>query len=501
MRRVPVLILAHVLAAMPAAAIAQTPADSASATASPADPSGAAIPKGALGPEYVDGSFGFAVRPIAGARIDRRKRTVEGHVQLAQFIRLEVGWSMSVRLWEPSRPVDVQAARDAIKADLLPTYPDFQITTAEAVNIGGRDAVRVAGTFSTEGQMWLRQHLIVPLRTGEHIIVLLATPADDREIATAAFTQIVNSFKIVRTQAQQEELDAALDRGTSLLQRVNGAAQPISTKAATKPIYLRVMRQDKSAGFIEMLEKAGSLDHKQGLQMLQRGWMFNTDGSATYFEESKFTADDGTFGEWRNLSQTMPSKQVDPKQRVVASVESGIRRNDQLVVESVQQVGVYHKQTKAIQISPSYAPSAWPLILPRVVDLNKPEVYAFSMYDPQRRGLILRVLRVAGPTFVQVGGQRTAASKIEDSEGLVPPISEIDVDKNGLPLRLATPTVEMTRTTQAEVEREFGPRIKATQEIFRKNAGNAPAASPAGKAAATPPNPAAQQKTRRTPGH
>ncbi|MBI4582126.1 MAG: hypothetical protein HY718_20690 [Planctomycetes bacterium] len=474
---------------------ATQPAASAPATAA------LVIPKGELGPNYIDGSFGFSVRPIAGARIDRRKRTVEGRLQLAQFARLEVAWSMAVRLWATARPVDAMAASDALMADLGPHYPDLRVARAEAVKIAARDAVRLEATFSAEGRTWLRQQAVIPLRSRDYIQLVLTTPADDRDVAERSFGQIVESFTIARTEVQQQQLDDALERGTALLQSLAGAPGKIAGQALDQPLYLRVVREGTPVGFFEIRERAATIERSDGLQVLQRAWLFGSDGSVQYVQEDKFLANDLTCDEWRNVVQLMPSPQVDPKQRLVVSIEGGIRRNDQIVVDYTDQVGVSDKQTKAIQVEPSYAAALWPLLLPRLVDLSKPELYAFSMYDSDRRGLILRVFRVVGPVRVLAGGRRVSAVRIEDSEGLLPPVSEIDVDEKGRPVRVSAGPVEMTVATAAQVEQEFGLQVKAAQARFRETAGLPPPSAAAGSQGATggQPKTSAPPRSNRNP--
>lgn len=479
MRSMPVLVMSLVVsaawaAACPAQTMAEPLAPAPEVTAPPpADAQDARSPlsieKGALGPDYLDASFGFSVRPLAGARVDRRKRTVEGLVQIAQFVRLEVGWSMALRYTDSRRPIDAVAVRHMMLAGLMPEYPDVEITQAESKRVDGRQAIRAEASFSTEGQLWLRQQLVVPLRAKQYIVVTLTTPADDREVAGTAFDQIVASFKVVRTQAQQEALEAALQRGVTLRRNLVETKRKISTTAADKPTYLRITRDGESVGFVETLEAAVNLDGAPGLRIQQTAWVFNLDGSVQFAREDKFVADNMDLDKWQTISQVMPSPAVDPDRRVVATFEAGIRRGDQLIVDYNEKVGVSEKQEKLVGVEPSYAPAAWPLLLPRLIDLNEPELYAFSMYDSDRRGMILRTFRVVGPTQVTIGGGRVSAIKIEDSEGLLPPVGEIDVDSDGRVVRLVSGPLEMVSISQAEAEREFAPRVKAIQDKLKVN--------------------------------
>lgn len=437
----------------------------------PSDPAGltASVAKGVLGPEYVDASFGFGVRPLAGATVDRRKRAVEGRLQLAQFVRLEIGWSMAVRLWASQRPIDATAAKEALAFDLAVQYPDSAVTRVEALRIAGRDAVRLAANFSAEGQNWLRQQALIRLRPTEYIVVILTTPADDREIAAKTFDQIIESFQVVRTEAQQGEIDVALERGISLKTQVGGG-QPRMSGLAQEPVLLRLTREGQSIGLVEIAERSAKVAGKEGVQSVQQAWIFNPDQSVQFLQEEKFVSNDLEYDEWRNMSQLMPSKQTDPQQRLIVNVEAGVRRGDQLIVKYAG-TGVDDKQDKVIEVEPSYASGSWPLLLPRVVDLKTPELYAFSMYDSERRGMSLRTFRVTGSTQVQMAGRRVGGFRIEDSEGLVPPVNEIVVDESGRLVLLASGPVEMAVASKAQLEAEFGERIRAVQRQFRQNAG------------------------------
>jgi hypothetical protein len=336
--------------------------------------------------------------------------------------------------------------------------------------------------------MWLRQQAVIPLRDKEYVLVILTTSADDRTTAQDAFGHMLDSFRILRTQMQQDQLDRALDRGASFMR--TAAANDKGISARLNPVtYLRTTQDGNPIGFIEVLENATRIDRKEGLHIVQRAWLFNPDSSVQYVQEDRFIADDLSYDEWVNFSQTMPSKQVDPKQQLLVSIEGGIRDHNQLVVSSSNRIGATEKQEKAIEVGRNYASPAWPLLLPRMVDLDTPELYAFAMYDSDRRGLILQVLRLMGPTQISIGGRRVSAFRIENGEGLVPPVSTIDVDKNGRLLRLSSGTVEMTATPKEQINSEFGPQVKATQDHFREIAGLPPLKSlpNAGVAPVNPP--------------
>jgi hypothetical protein len=376
---------------------------------------------------------------------------------------------MAIRLWSSQRPIDSAAAKEALSFDLAAQFPDSSVTQADALRIASREAVRLAASFSAEGQNWLRQQVVVRLRPAEYIVVILTTPADDRGIAIKTFDQILESFQVVRTEAQQRQIDAAINRGIALKEKVGGG-EPKIVERVQEPTLLRLSREGQSIGLVEIGERPAKVAGKEGVQSLQQAWIFNPDQSVQFLQEEKFISSDLSYDEWRNMSQVMPSKQADPRQRLIVNMEAGVRRGDQLVIKYAG-TGAGDKQEKVIEIGPSYASGGWPLLLPRVVDLKTPELYAFSMYDSERRGMSLRTFRVVGPTEAQVSGRRISGFKIEDSEGLLPPVNEMVVDPTGRLIRLASGPVEMVVATQAQLEGEFGERIRATQKQFRQNAG------------------------------
>ncbi|HOQ87502.1 MAG TPA: hypothetical protein PLQ89_17460, partial [Phycisphaerae bacterium] len=310
---------------------------------------------------------------------------------------------------------------------------------------------------------------------------------DDLDVAGRTFSEILESFQIVRTETQQKQIEAALERGADLLQRAGHGEKKI-TDRILEPVTLRLTREGQPVGMVEIHEKVDKIAGKEGVRNLQQAWIFNPDGSVQFLQEEKFISADFTYDEWRNLTQLMPSKQTDPKQRVIMHMEAGIRRGDQLIVKYAGQ-NPNDRQDKAIEIDRSYGSTGLPLLLPRLVDLDSPELYAFSMYDTERRGMSLRTLRVAGPAQVTVAGRRVSGYKIEDCEGLLPPVNEIIVDRSGRPVHLASGAVEMTLVSPEQLEAEFGERIRATQKQFRESMGlpepsAQPQAGPAGKSRA-----------------
>jgi len=135
----------------------------------------------------------------------------------------------------------------------------------------------------------------------------------------------------------------------------------------------------------------------------------------------------------------------------------------------------------------SYAPGAVFTLFPRIADLGRPALYAFVSFNSERQGLVLRTLRIVeGRQNLAVDGRRVSATRIEDSEGLIPPVSEIYVDDAGRLVRIVAGNIEMLATTLERIRPLYADKVAATEQLARQlgKPGGTPAArktAPGGK--------------------
>ena len=418
--------------------------------------------KGTLGPEYIDGSFGFGVRPLAGAVMYREKRRVEGDLQACQFAHPVNRWSLSVRIANPPRPIGPMDILASTADVLVVQYPDLQVVRREPAQIAAREAGRLALTFTAQGEPWYREQAAVRAQPAQYFMIVLVAPLADRQAAAATFDRIVAEFRSLRTAAVQEQVDQALERGTQLLRNA-GSGRPDITAKVVPESYFLLLRDRQELGIVENHEQVGTMENLPGLHMIQRAWLFEGDGTVQFLEENKFLSRDLTYEQWENIRSTLTTA-VDAAQKPVPpeiSFESGLRRDDKLLVAWTQRLGQIEPTQKVFETEKSYAPGSWGLLLPRLVDLNAPELYAFSAWAPDRQGMVLRVHRVVGPV---PGG----LIRLEDSEGLVPPANQVDVDSAGSIVRIVAPPFEMVATPRAQLDIRWAERVKAAQARFRQ---------------------------------
>jgi hypothetical protein len=209
-------------------------------------------------------------------------------------------------------------------------------------------------------------------------------------------------------------------------------------------------------------------DGHGGTGVQEYGWLFNEDGSITHMMQRMFLADDLSTEEWENRLLTLTASQAGVPRTLLLTVERGLRADGILIVKYSGQPNAAELKEKVLEIEPSFASAGFCSLLPRFIDLKASELYAFSTYNSERRGLTMRTIRVAGPTRVLSAGKMVPVIKLEDSEGLIPPLNEIYMDDAGEIVQVKAGPLEMSVVTREYVEREYGARRKEAEQLFRR---------------------------------
>lgn len=435
---------------------------------------------------YVNGSYGFSIRPPAGCTIFREKQVNESDVEIVRFGLPGPQWSLNVRFTTTTRPLDAQTIIDGLTEKLgNPDDPklarqqvDFKVLRGEPAKIAGRDGVRYTCSFTAQGMGWIRQQAVVHFEDNTYFTLVFITPLANRELVEPLFDQIVDSFKILRDERARERIKKALERGTMLLRQAADGELDISNKLV-EDNYVRCLVNGQEIGFVRIREQflllgqSNKDDQPRGLQrrgvhVRQWGWLFSPDGSITHLENDMFLALDLSFERWDNRLYVLPSEQADPNPRLQITLENAVRESDQLGVAYLPKPNALEKRDQLMTVEKSYASAEWNLLFPRLVDLTKPELYAFSSYSSDTRGLVLKTLEVKGPTTVLIDGTQMAAFEIEDSEGLLPPASQIYVDASGKVLRVVASPIEMVTTTAKYVNDNYTKKVTEAQDRFKR---------------------------------
>jgi len=425
-----------------------------------------------LDPPYIDGSFGFSVRPPAGCTLFREKQIADGDVEVARFVDLVTRqWSFTVRLSTTTQPLDAQTMIAGITARLNERNQDVKVLRGEPARIAGRDGIRYAAAFKADEKDWLRLQAVVPVlpdgSSKEYFALVFITPLSDQAPAEALFERMVASFQILRDTNSRQRIEKALVRGQLLLARAARGDLNL-TGRIFEDTYYRCLLDGKDVGYVRVSERADTVDHHEGLRIRQWGWRFDPDGTVTHLQYDMFLSSDLGFERWDNKVFVITPAAGQQPRKVVTEYENALRRDDRLLVAYQPLPGAPEMREKALAVEKSYASAAWNVAFPRLIDLAQPDLYAFSTYTSQRRGMVLRTLEVIGPAQVTLDGRQVPAVRIEDSEGLIPPRSELYVGPDGKMLRLVAGQVEMVASDLKAVERLFAAKVADGENLLKQ---------------------------------
>ncbi len=416
---------------------------------------------------YVDASFGYSIRPFADCEVVRQKRTdADGNLELAQFSHFQRNWMMTVVLSHRDRPASPDDVLATLQEKLRGRDSQAKILRRDKTTIAARPAILFAAAFSLGKTRWLRQEAVVFRTPDELFLITFDTPEADRDVAEGLFDEMVRSFEILRSELVQQQLDRAMLRGEDFLRSLARSGR--LGRDLIQEHYLRLRIEGKDKGYLWIREFRTTVDRREGVGLRQETWVFEDDTRVRRQLTEVFLAGDMTFERWNTMTDVVISTAGGLGAERLATFEQGMRQDDKLLVAFSETANAKELKDKAIQTPEAYAPMAVLTFFPRLVDLSKPDAYAFVCYDSERRGLILRAMRVLGPQEVTVEGRVVRAIRIEDSEGLVPPASELHVDEKGRLVKVTAGNLEMIPATPEQIAGLYRGRVEATLQALRE---------------------------------
>lgn len=421
---------------------------------------------GLLGERFVDPSFGFSIRPFSGARINRHKITDPlGGYQLVEFVHRTRPWLLLVQLNRSNQSLRPVEFVDGLRAFSAARHRGIETRGRSERKIAARQGAVWNGRYREVTGEWSVFEAAVRIHATEFFRITLKTPTTDEDTALALFDVIVDSFELIHSDVNSKTLEDAMRRGHDLL-KPDRAIQLGDN--ADPDAYLIVRRGDEDLGFAHIREFAETRDGKRGLRITERGWLFPTDKSFHRIRNDYFVSDDfrSSMFETRVLVFSPPAEN---RPAVVAEqIERGIRENDKLVLSYTEELGDTILVNDVLEVDGTYLPMGLVRVLPRLVALDRPELFAFSSYSSARKGLVLRTFRVMGRPAPKQAAPARIAFVVEDSEGITPPASKIYLDERGLVRQIIVGRDKVTRVNAPRIELLFGPRVQeARQQLAR----------------------------------
>ncbi len=451
-------------------------------------PATSAAPAAPVGPvmRYVDGSFGFALIPPAGCATIREKRFIDtaDEVEIVRFVNNEVFWSLGVRQSKPERALDPDTLGEMIVQEVKDACPDAAVAKTGKSELGSREVLRCTVAMTSRGAPVIRQQAMIRVKPSEYFALILVTPKSDEKTASAVFEQVLSSFEVLRSEVQEQQLREALRRGSALLQLVRtGSIDVVGSEP--REVFLRYLEKGVEIGFMQIRMEPRTVDRRKGITVFKWAWFFRPDDTITMMQQDMFVTSNLSFEKWASRFITLSAPPKGGGRREISQeIESGIRQDEKLLVGYAGKSSGRQITEKELDVDRTYASAPWDVLLPTILDLRKSELYAFSWYDGSRRGLSLQTFRIVGPKTTASGSE---AILIEQSEGLIPPIHELYVDRSGqivrVVMKVGDQSMEMLATTRRDIERRYGDRVREIEQLMP-----GPSSAPAGEKTAGRPD-------------
>lgn len=419
-----------------------------------------------LGPPFRSVAAGISIAAPLGMN---PVRGAVGSSEVVRFADEKRKWVLKVSrvMLEPDKPLPLTGFSDSrgqkfpgmleMTADqFLSDIPGSQELRRETVMLRDREIGMQAAKFNFGLETNITQQAIIPTtRTNqiEYFIVAMtsAAPRDgDLEAdpnvisAVTTFTKVVDSVELLDQTEILKDRDERL--GSTRLLYLN--LTELKQREVLRPgQWLRMMRDGKDVGFMYVVEeiardlpRKGPPDPKPGPEGVLVGirsritaddggridsesWSFSTFDrkyeafSTTTYADSprtgKTIGGDVGFSRWR--------------ERPIA-VQSGIglgRPEVDLTTEyklEVTKLGRSAAPEPIVrELPPFYLPQAVGHILPRVMDLRRPDKFLFAAWVPDAGQVMYRYIDILPETDANLGGRRVRAVPVKDRIGLEGP--------------------------------------------------------------------------------
>ena len=414
-------------------------------------------PSGILGRRFVDRSFGFSLRPFANAKINQHKIDDPlGGYQLVEFVHLTRPWVLLVHLNRSNGRIRPTEYIDGLRAYCAVRHQGVETLGKSERLIAARQAAVWNGRYRQASGSWSIFEAAVQVHPDEYFRIILKVPTADEGMAAAVFDIVIDSFEMLHSEVNAERLEGALLLGRGLLHPTD----PVNLGSlADAEAYMMVSRSGKELGYAQIREYAETRNGQPGLRIQERGWLFPSDKEFHRVRNDFFISNDlrSSMFEMRVLVYTYGQ---DGRPPIIAEkIERGIRENDKLILSYTEELGDTILLNTVLQVTGTYIPLGLLRVLPRIVPLDEPELYAFSSYSGVRKDLVLRTFRVLGRPAPQEGVSPDYAFAVQDTEGITPPASTIYLDEGTRVRRIVAGEDDLVRSSQARTHLMYGARV------------------------------------------
>ena len=419
-------------------------------------PAPAAGPSTELGTRHVDKINGFSLRPPAGA-VRRREYSPSRLVSWTRRDKATGAIDMTMvvlKATSATKKITLKTYAAQLKTKLA-REQQWYIDRALVTTVGGKGAIDLSGVGGVSGLgVWQRQVWIL-VGEGQFLILAVSGPrgsnADKgRNVPLdALYTKVLSSVELIDPAGALRQRKANLQRGQDLLAGLTDATLKAAFDAELRWYLFR--KDDKDVGYMAIKAAPARRDGSAGYEVTSTLRLKLPADQVRHAKREQFATTNRIFCRWR---ETMVVG-VGPNSG--RYVEEGVKQSDVILCRLFANGQVSENQKRLTRpAGKMFLPRAFGMVLPRLLDLKKPNVYAFATYASQPNALDMRTVTVDGAESITLDARRTQAVRISDRAAADGEPATVWVDAKGAILRMSTPDgLVMDASTRGAIIRRF----------------------------------------------
>lgn len=431
-----------------------------------------------LGPEYVDGTYGISLRPPQDWRLDRQRVAADGSTTLLRMFETTTAGqqgrsiTLSIQMDDTARTIERRLSRKVRGIEF--DHSDADVLSQQVQTIAEKPGALLSASLMDAGSKRFRMLAMIEIRPRQYFELSYDGPFETKAAAERMFYLVLGSIRLLVDPIEESEMAAALDHGKEWLGSLSADALETSLDGLR---FLEIRMKNEPVGIIRIEESAHTWKKRAGVRIRERTWTFNQDGSATRTQATLFVGDDLQCERWKESVTTLLPAREGRAETIENAWEEGLRDGEVLLTNQTYQLGVPPKENPPVRTPATYLPRAVARLLPRLIgNLDKPRKVAFTAFDHERAGLIVRTFELKGKAPPPTGVSRGEAFRIEEREGVMAVPSVVFVDSTGRVLHIESGDMTIVPAQREDLERRFGDRIQqaearmtALETAYREN--------------------------------
>ncbi|MBS3733358.1 MAG: hypothetical protein KGY99_00330 [Phycisphaerae bacterium] len=426
---------------------------------------GAADPATRPALRYVDYRHGFSLSPPLGAqrlRAPSPSRLVSWRMRDAETNAIR--WTLSVHRAVEGEPVVDLAAHAKLLAARLKRGENFDVKAAEVVDHRDGKAIELRGVSPGRARFYQRQ-LWVPADKRRFIFLKLTGPAGQREVLNGVFDAVAATFEVVDPATAAQQRQARLDRGRTLLDKLD--TERVLTAVHAEPRWFLMRRGDAAVGFLRIVEETETRGGVRGVHIETWAYVRVAERPPRRVRRELFAAADRSAEKW--IERAWVGRD-DGRPRRAYAISATMA--DDIIACTVTRHGDRGPQSKRVEreIPPGnvglYLPQAFVELLPRLVERDAPVAWALATYNAAANGFDMHTFAVAGPDDIEIDGEMVTATRCMEQRAADRTGATVWLDETGLPLRIVDAGGLITEATdKASVLKAFGRAERIVAEM------------------------------------